>query len=94
VFGLYTHTNDDGLDVRSNLYSGGVAVPLGPGTLQLQAGFAKTTGQAVDRKHTSTSAAYLYAYDSVTDLYVVGMDDRIRGQTRGFSFAVGARYRF
>ncbi|HEY9066025.1 MAG TPA: porin, partial [Burkholderiaceae bacterium] len=34
VFGLYTHTDDDGLDVRSNLYSGGAAVPLGPGTLQ------------------------------------------------------------
>ena len=94
VFGLYTHTDDKGLDVRSNLYSGGVAVPLGPGTLQFQAGFAKTTGPAVERKHTSLSLAYLYAYDSVTDFYVVGMDDRVRGQTRGASFAGGVRYRF
>ena len=94
VFGLYTHTDDKGLDVRSNLYSGGVAVPLGPGTLQFQAGFAKTSGPAVDRKHTSFSLAYLYAFDSVTDFYVVGMDDRVRGQTRGESMAVGVRYRF
>jgi len=94
VFGLYTHTDDKGLDVRSNLYSGGVAVPLGPGTLQFQAGFAKTSGPAVDRKHTSLSLAYLYAFDSVTDFYVVGMDDRVRGQTRGDSVAVGVRYRF
>jgi len=94
VFGLYTHTDDKGLDVRSNIYSGGASVPLGPGTLQFQAGFTKATGPAVDRKHTSISAAYLYAYDSVTDFYVVGMNDRIRGQTEGVSVAIGARYRF
>lgn len=94
VFGLYTHTDDKGLDVRSNIYSGGAAVPLGPGTLQFQAGFTKATGLAVDRKHTSVGAAYVYAYDSVTDLYVVGMNDRIRGQTEGVSAAFGIRYRF
>ena len=94
VFGLFTRTQDSGLDVRSNLSSAGVAVPIGPGTLQAQVGFAKATGTAVDRKQTSVSAAYLYAYDSVTDLYVVGMDDRVRGQTRGVSFATGLRFRF
>ena len=47
-----------------------------------------------DRKHTSLSAAYLYNFDSVTDIYVVGMGDRIRGQTDGLSWAVGVRYRF
>jgi predicted porin len=94
LFGLYTHTDDNGLDVRSNLYSAGAAVPLGPGVLQLQAGFTKATGPAVDRKHTSLSAAYLYTFNSVTDFYVVGMNDRIRGQTDGISVAIGARYRF
>ena len=94
VFGLFTQTRDRGLDVRSNLTSGGVAVPIGPGTLQAQFGQAIAVGPAVDRKHTSVSAAYLYPYDSVTDLYVVGMDDRVRGQTRGVSFATGIRFRF
>ncbi len=94
VFGLFTHIDDDGLDVRSRAGSVGVAVPLGPGTLQAQIGIAKATGPAVDRKQTTTSLAYLYAYDSVTDLYVVGMDDRVRGQTRGLSFATGVRWRF
>lgn len=94
LFGLYTHTDDKGLDVRSNIYSGGAAVPLGPGVLQLQAGLTKATGPAVDRKHTSVSAAYLYSFNSVTDFYVVGMNDRVRGQTAGMSVAVGARYRF
>ncbi len=94
VFGLYTQTRDRGLDVRSKLTSAGVAVPIGPGTLQAQAGYTTAEGPAVDRRHTSVSAAYLYPYDSVTDLYVVGMDDRVRGQTRGVSFATGVRFRF
>jgi predicted porin len=94
VFGLYTQIRDRGLDVRSKLTSAGVAVPIGPGTLQTQFGRAIAEGPAVDRKHTSISAAYLYPYDSVTDFYVVGMDDRVRGQTRGVSLATGVRYRF
>ena len=69
-------------------------MPIGPGTFHVQAGYAKATGPAVDRKHTSLSAAYVYAYDSVTDFYVIGMNDRVRGQTEGVSVAVGVRYRF
>ena len=94
LFGLYTHTDDKGLDVRSKLYSAGASVPVGPGTVLFQAGLAKANGPAVDRKHTSVSAAYLYAFNSVTDFYIVGMNDRIRGQTEGVSVAIGARYRF
>jgi predicted porin len=94
LFGLYTRTNDAGLDVRSNLYSGGISMPLGRGVVQLQAGFTKANGPAVDRKHTSLSAAYLYAFDAITDFYIVGMNDRVRRQTEGVSVAIGARYRF
>jgi predicted porin len=94
VFGLFTRTRDRGLEVDSKLASGGVAISVGPGTLQAQAGRATAEGVAVDRKHTSVSAAYLYPYDSKTDFYVVGMDDRVRNQTRGVSLAAGVRYRF
>lgn len=94
VFGLFTQTRDSGLEVRSRIGSAGVAVPLGPGTVLAQAGYSTTTGPAVDRRHTSFSAAYLYPWDSVTDIYLVGMDDRIRNQTRGLSIATGVRWRF
>jgi predicted porin len=94
VFGLYTQLLDRGLDVRSKLSSAGLAVPVGPGTLQTQIGYAIADGPAVERKHTAISAAYLYPYDSVTDFYIAAMDDRVRGQTRGLSFAAGARFRF
>ncbi|MBX3603696.1 MAG: porin [Piscinibacter sp.] len=94
LFGQYTQTNDGGLDVDSKIVSGGLIAPVGPGNLHLQ--FAHTTakGPAVDRRHTTVSAAYLYQYDSVTDVYAVGMDDRVRGQTRGASVAAGVRWRF
>ena len=94
VFGEYTQTSDRGLDVRSKIASAGLAVPLGPGTVIGQMGYTTAKGPAIDRKHTSTSAGYLYPYDSVTDIYLVGMDDRIRGQTKGLSVATGVRFRF
>jgi predicted porin len=94
LFGVYTHIRDEGLDVKSDLVSGGFTVPVGPGTVQVQAGYTNAKGPAVDRKHTSVSGAYLYPYNSLTDLYVVGMEDRVRGQTRGFSAAVGVRFKF
>jgi hypothetical protein len=57
-------------------------------------GYTTATGPAVDRRHTSVSAAYLYPYDSVTDIYLVGMDDRVRVQAKGISIASGIRFRF
>jgi predicted porin len=94
LFGQYTHTRDRGLFVHSDIASVGAAVPLGPGSILAQVAASKADGIAVSRKQTTTSAGYLYAYDSVTDLYVVAMDDRVRGQTRGTSAALGVRYRF
>jgi predicted porin len=94
VFVQYTATRDVGLDVRSKIASAGVNFALGPGNVLAQFATSTTEGPAVDRKHTSTSLAYVYAYDSVTDFYVIGMDDRVRRQTRGLSAAIGARYRF
>lgn len=94
VFGLYTQTNDAGLGVRSRIASAGLTLPLGPATLQAQAGYTTARGSAVDRRHTTLSAAYLYPCDSVTDIYLVGMDDRVRGRTVGRSVAAGVRFRF
>ena len=94
VFAQFTATSDAGLDVKSRIASAGVNLPLGPGNVLLQVATSTTEGPAVNRKHTSTSAAYVYPYDSVTDLYLIGMDDQVKGQTRGLSVAVGARLRF
>jgi len=94
VFAQGTLINDYGLDTRSRMGSAGVSVPLGPGSVLAQVGYARTTGPAVDRRHTTTSVGYVYNYDSVTDIYVLGSDDRVSNQTRGLSGAVGVRYTF
>lgn len=94
VFGLYSQVRDRALDARSKLASAGVNVPVGPGSLVFQIGSSTTEGAAIDRKHTTLSSAYLYEYDSVTDIYVIGMDDRVRGQSSGQSVALGVRFRF
>jgi predicted porin len=94
VFAEGTWTNDVGLALRSHVVALGASIPLGPGSLELQGAVTRASGIAVDRKHSSASAAYLYAYDSLTDLYIIGMDDRVRGQTRGRSAAIGIRHKF
>ncbi len=94
VFAQYTNIQDDGLDVRSRLGTVGISAPIGPGKVLAQMAYSTSKGPAVDRRHTTTSLGYVYSYDSVTDVYVMGSDDRIRDQTRGLSYAVGARYLF
>jgi predicted porin len=94
VFGQFTATRDQGLDVRSRVASAGANLALGPGNVLLQVASTKATGPAVDRKHTSISGGYQWGYDSVTDIYLLAMDDRVNGQTRGVSAAVGVRYKF
>jgi predicted porin len=94
VFGQYTQTNDGGLEAEGRIVSTGLTAPLGPGNLQVQMAYTTAKGPAVDRRHTSFSAAYVYPYDSTIDLYAVGMDDRVRGQTRGVSAAAGVRWRY
>jgi len=91
VFALYTHLDDTGLEAKSRIVSGGFTLPIGPGTLLVQAARTEASGPAVDRRHTSVSGAYVYAFDSLTDFYAAAMDDRVRGQTRGTSFAIGVR---
>jgi predicted porin len=94
AFASHTQTDDRGLQVRSRSTSIGAAVPLGPGRLLVQHAFARAEGLAVDRRQATTSLGYVYERDGVTDLYALAMDDRVTGQTRGLSGALGLRLKF
>jgi predicted porin len=94
VFGQFTATRDQGLDVRSKIATAGANLAFGPGNLLFQAATTKATGPAVNRKHTSLAGGYVWPYDSVTDFYLLAMDDRVNEQTRGVSAALGVRYKF
>lgn len=94
LFGQFTQIRDQGLDVRSNIYSAGATIPVGPGSIKVQFATSKAEGPAVSREQVTTSAAYVYAFNGQTDFYVIAMDDRVRGQTRGVTAAIGVRYQF
>jgi hypothetical protein len=94
TFAQYTYIRDRGLDVRSHSSSAGVSVPAGPGNVLAQMAYTTSSGPAVDRRHTTLSLGYVYDYDSLTSIYVLASDDRVRNQTRGVSYAAGLRYTF
>jgi hypothetical protein len=94
TFVQHTRIRDRGLEVRSRSSSAGVSVPIGPGNVLAQIAYTTGRGPAVERKHTTVSLGYVYAYDSLTDIYILASDDRMRNQTRGVSAAVGVRYTF
>ena len=94
AFGQYTHIRDKANDTRSRLATAGVTVPLWQGNVLAQIAYSTSKGPAVERKHTTTSVGYVYNYDGETDIYLLGMDDRVRNQTRGLSYAAGVRLQF
>jgi predicted porin len=94
LYGSFTQSQDNGLLLDSKSASVGATVPLGPGRLLGQYARGMAKGQAVNRQQATLSAGYSYEYDSVTDFYVLAMEDRVVGQTRGLSAAVGVRYKF
>ena len=52
------------------------------------------TDLAVDRRQTTVSVRDLYPCDSLTDVYALAVDERMRNQTRGVSAAIEVRWRF
>lgn len=94
AFAQHTRIRDQGLEVRSRSSSAGVSVPLGDGNVLTQIAYTTAKGPAVLRKHTTVSLGYVYAYDSLTSIYLLASDDRMRNQTRGVSVAAGVRYTF
>jgi Gram-negative porin len=93
-FSQFTGTQDTGLEVRSNSLASGIVVPFGDGNVLAQMASTRSRGPAVDRRHLSLALGYVYNFDSITDFYVLGLDDRVGGQTRGLSVALGGRYKF
>ncbi|MEP6739048.1 MAG: porin [Caldimonas sp.] len=94
LFAQHTYIDDRGQEARSRSYTAGASIPLGPGSVLTQMAYSTTSGPAVDRRRTTTSLGYVYSYDTLTDFYVLGSDDRERRQTRGVSYALGVRYTF
>ncbi len=91
VFAQYAQATNDTKHVDYKISELGAAVPIGQGKLLMQAGQIKPSTGAGRKTWT---VGYDYMFSKRTDLYAVGMSDRIDGLSTGNSFSVGMRHRF
>ncbi|MBQ1763291.1 MAG: porin [Aquincola sp.] len=83
-----------GYDTRDRTLQAGVSVPVtATGKLLASYGEAKTTG-ARDSKRSFTTVAYDHNLSKRTDVYAVVMFDKLQGQDRAATTAVGIRHNF
>jgi predicted porin len=91
LFAQYAKATNDTRRIDFKISEVGAAVPIGQGKLLMQYGqIQPSTGAG--RK--TWSLGYDYFLSKRTDLYAVGMSDRIEGLSAGSSYSVGVRHRF
>ncbi len=83
-------------NAKSKTSSVSADLAAGPGKLLVAYANTKFTRSSttVTSKRDTFSLGYDYNFSKRTDLYIVGMNDKITGYDRGNSFAVGLRHRF
>lgn len=91
VFAQYAKATNDTRRIDYKITELGAAVPIGQGKLLAQYGqISPSTGAG--RK--TWSVGYDYWLSKRTDVYLVGMSDRIEKLSAGNSFSIGMRHRF
>ena len=94
VYASYSQTKQDNTGRKDKTGNIGLGVPVGPGTIM--ASWAKTKRDVGpnDFYRDTVSLGYDYNLSKRTDLYAVGMFDKIAYQSDEYSFVVGMRHRF
>lgn len=83
-----------GSDTRDRTLQAGFSLPVGAvGKVLASYGEAKTTG-ARDSKRSFTTLAYDHQLSKRTDVYAVVMFDKLKGQDRAATTALGVRHNF
>ena len=92
------NSNYSGLAGNAKSKTSSVSADLAAGPGKVLVAYANTKFTRSSTSATSKRATFSVGYDYLlskrTDLYVVGMNDKITGFYRGNSFAVGVRHRF
>lgn len=91
LFAQYAKAKNDTRRIDYKISELGAAVPIGQGKLLMQYGQIKPSTGAGRKTWT---VGYDYFFSKRTDLYLVGMSDRIDGLSAGSSVSVGVRHRF
>lgn len=91
VFAQYAKATNDTRHIDYKITELGAAVPIGQGKLLAQYGQIR---QSVGAGRKTWSFGYDYWFSKRTDLYIVGMSDRLDNLSAGSSLSVGVRHRF
>ena len=91
LFAQYAKATNDTKHIDYKISELGASVPIGQGKLLVQYGQIR---QSVGAGRKTWSFGYDYWLSKRTDMYLVGMSDRIDGLSAGNSLSVGMRHRF
>jgi predicted porin len=81
-----------GAEIKTKIYGLGATVPIGAGKIMAQYGQSKRDGTSSKRQ--ITTVGYDYPLSKKTDVYVLGMNDRVTGLSKGNSLMAGMRLTF
>lgn len=96
VYGAALTTNTHGISVGTHTYELGLSVPV-VGHSSILAEWARTSrngGGGPKTSHTTASIGYDYALSKRTDVYVVGMMDKLSTAATADTAALGLRHSF
>ncbi len=92
----YGQGKTDSTDLRGKTFTLGADVPVlsKAGSVKLALARTKQSGNGADLTRTTTSVGYDHFLSKRTDLYAVGMYDKVTDLSSGTSVLVGIRHRF
>jgi predicted porin len=79
---------------KTRIWNFGASVPMGPGRVLAQYGFARARVSGADTKNNTLTLGYDYTLSKLSDVYAVYMNDKVTGLSAGNTFAGGLRVRF
>jgi predicted porin len=83
------------VDDRVRTWHLGAGIPLGAGTVLLQAAATRQVPDSGNStRRTTTSIAYDHSFSKRTDVYAVAMRDKMTGNAAGNSVGIGVRHQF
>ncbi|KQW42757.1 MULTISPECIES: porin [unclassified Roseateles] len=91
LFGQYADASNDTRRIDFKIYQAGASVPIGAGKLLAQYGRISPSSGAGRKTWT---VGYDYWLSKRTDVYLMGMSDKVAGQSAGNSVSLGMRHRF
>ena len=95
LYGQYSDVRTSAsVNDKTQIWSFGAAVPVGPGRVLAQYGTARARVLGTETTNKTLTLGYDYLLSKNTDVYAVYMNDKVSGLANGNTLAGGMRIRF